>query len=204
MGVKIPFQLGITGGIGSGKSLFARIFEVMGVPVYESDAEARALYLHPEIRTQVIQLIGLPAYLSDGRPDTGYIAGKIYSDFVLRESLNALIHPALAIHYRQWLEKQKHPFILKVAALLFEADIASQLDFTAVVVSPESLRKKRISQRDPQRSQDQIDSIIRSQWSDNEKIKRAGFIVKNDEENSLIEQAMELKKHVMSIISAGQ
>lgn len=204
MGAEIPFQLGITGGIGSGKSVFSSIFEVMGVPVYESDTKARKLYLRNDIREQVTGLMGKEAYLEDGKPDTAFIAEKMFGNPGLREALNAIIHPALSIHYRQWLEKQNHPYVLKVAALLFEADIARQLDFTAVVISPESLRRNRISTRDPHRSASQIEAILRSQWSDEEKIKRADLIVYNDEKHSLIEQAMQLQEMVLKQLDGTQ
>jgi dephospho-CoA kinase len=196
MGDKIPFQLGITGGIGSGKSVFARIFSVMGVPVYESDQETKKLYLRTDIRKQVISLLGEGSYRPDGFPDTGFIADKIYREPGLRNALNAILHPAVALQYRQWLEEQNHPFVLKVAALLFEADIARQLDFTALVISPASLRKERLAVRDPQRSSSQVEAIMASQLSDEEKLKRADFIVYNDEKNSLIAQANTLLEQI--------
>lgn len=198
---KLPFQLGITGGIGSGKSVFARIFSSMGIPVYESDAEARNLYSVPEIREQVIALLGSKSYSEDGRPDTSAIAAMIYKNPEIRVALNGIIHPAVAAHYQHWLKNQHKPFILKVAALLFEADIASGLDYTALVISPETLRKTRISRRDPQRGAAQIEAIMTAQWPDEKKIKLADFIVQNDEKHSLIDQAIALEKLVKNLIS---
>ena len=200
MAAEIPFQLGITGGIGSGKSVFARIFGSMGVPVYESDAEARRLYLEAGIRARVQALLGEAAYLADGRPDTGFIAAKIYAEPSLRIKLNEILHPAVSQHYHNWLRQQKQPYVLKVAALLFEADIARHLDFTVLVVSPETLRKNRISRRDPQRSTLQTEAIIASQWPDDAKMKQADHIVYNDEQHSLIAQAMLLHQKVLNMI----
>ena len=198
MGDKTPFQLGITGGIGSGKSVFARIFSVMGVPVYESDYETKKLYLHPDIRQQVISLLGEKSYRPDGLPDTGFIADSIYKEPGLRGGLNAILHPAVAVHYRQWLNgQQQHAFVLKVAALLYEADVARQLDFTALVISPASLRKERLAVRDPQRSSSQIEAIMASQLSDEEKMQLADFVIYNDEKHSLIAQAYALKENIL-------
>lgn len=201
MAADIPFQLGITGGIGSGKTVFARIFSSMGIPVYESDSEARKLYLDSGIREKVQSLLGKAAYFSDGRPDTSFIAGKIYAEPALRQMLNDILHPAVNIHYRNWLKQQHHPYILKVAALLFEADIARHLDYTVLVVSPESLRKSRISRRDPQRSSSQTEAIIASQWSDERKIQLADGIVYNDEQHSLIRQALQLRHTIQKLIT---
>lgn len=200
MAGKIPFQLGITGGIGSGKSVFARIFSLMGAPVYESDTETKKLYLAEEIRLQVIGLLGESAYQKDGFPDTAFIADRIYKQPVLREQLNAILHPAVAKHYQHWLRQQQHPYVLKVAALLFEAGIAGQLEMTALVISPTSLRKERISVRDPQRSSSQIEAIMDSQLSDEEKIRQADVLIYNDEKHSLIEQAFLLEKKVLKML----
>jgi len=200
MADNIPFQLGITGGIGSGKSVFARVFSLMGAPVYESDTETKKLYLAEEIRSQVIDLLGERAYHQDGFPDTAFIADRIYREPTLREKLNAILHPAVAKNYRQWLGKQQHPYVLKVAALLFEAGIAGQLDMTALVISPATLRKERLSVRDPQRSSSQIEAIMASQLSDEEKMKRADVLIYNDEKHSLIEQAYGLEKMVLKVL----
>lgn len=200
MGTDLPFQLGITGGIGSGKSVFARLFSLMGIPVYESDTEARNLYSEPELREKVIALLGPEAYLSTGKPDTAAIAARIYAHPSLREKLNAILHPAVAMHYRNWLHRQRSPYVLKVAALLYEADIARQLDFTALVISPASLRKKRISLRDPHRPAEQTEAIMANQLSDEDKIKKADYLIYNDEQHSLIAQAAALHQKVLSLL----
>ena len=201
MASNLPFQLGITGGIGSGKSVLAKIFSLLDVPVYESDTEARKLYLKPEIRKQVESLLGTKAYRPDGQPDTAYIAAEIYAKPSLRESLNAILHPAVGADYQTWLEKQSHPYILKVAALLFEADIASKLNFTALVVSPMSLKKERVSARDPHRPSSQIDAIMENQWSDEKKMALADIILYNDENHSLIEQVNQLNNRILQLAS---
>jgi len=199
MAGNLPHQIGITGGIGSGKSVVAKIFSLLDVPVYESDTEARKLYLKPEIRNKVENLLGTKAYRPDGLPDTAFIAAEIYGKPNLRESLNAILHPAVGADYQAWLEKQSHPYILKVAALLFEADIASKLDFTALVVSPVSLKKERVSARDPHRPSSQIDAIMENQWSDEKKMALADIIIYNDENHSLIEQVNQLNTRILQM-----
>jgi dephospho-CoA kinase len=194
---RIPFQVGITGGIGSGKSVVARIFGLLGVPVYESDVEAKKLYLEPVIREKVIRLMGSEAYSADGRPDTAFIAGQIYNDTVRRKALNDILHPAVGAHYKQWLQHQSHPYILKVAALLFEAGIAAQLDATILIVSRQSLKVSRLADRDSFRPKEQILQIMESQWPDQKKIPLADYLFYNEEEQSLIQQVVTFHEKMM-------
>lgn len=184
----VPYQVGITGGIGSGKSVVARIFSMLDVPVYESDTEAKKLYFLPDVRKQVEQLLGADVYLSAFEIDRQAIAARMYASPTLREKLNAILHPAVGRHYASWLATQNHPYVLKVAALLFEANIYRSLDFNLLVVSPATLKIKRIQERDTFRSEDQIRRIMASQMEDAEKIPLANGIVHNDEVHSLIEQ----------------
>jgi len=198
MAIKIPFQVGITGGIGSGKSIVARLFSMYDVPVYESDTEARKLYLMPEIREKVIHLLGSKSYNENMKPDTAFIAGQIYADPVKREKLNSILHPAVALHYQSWLKQQHHPYVLKVAALLFEADIAKHLDYLVLIISTQNLKEERVEKRDRFRSKDQIQKIMESQWNDEKKIPLADSILYNDEDHSLIEQVDNLNRQILT------
>lgn len=185
-----PMQIGLTGGIGSGKSVVARIFGLLNVPVYESDSETKQLYYQPDVRKQVLDLLGTNAYKLENEIDSQWIANQIYTKPELREQLNQILHPAVAHHYNKWGTRQHHPYVLKVAALLFEANIYKSLDMTLLVVSPLSLRKDRIADRDPFRSEDQVDKIISSQMSEEAKIALADGMIYNDEQHSLIEQVL--------------
>jgi dephospho-CoA kinase len=198
MSAKIPFQVGITGGIGSGKSIVARIFSLLDVPVYESDIEAKMLYLIPVIRDKVIKLVGPESYTVEGKPDTAFIATQIYNDAVLRKGLNDILHPAVGAHYNNWLRQQSHPYILKVAALLFEAGIAAQLDTTILIVSRQSLKESRLAERDSFRPKEQIQRIMQSQWPDQKKIPLADYLFYNEEEHSLIQQVMTFHDKMMT------
>jgi len=188
MSAKIPFQVGLTGGIGSGKSVVARIFGLLGVPVYESDAEAKKLYMDPSIRDKVIQLMGSQSYTENGKPNTSFIAEQIFTDVVRRKRLNDILHPAVGAHYLFWLKHQPHPYVLKVAALLFEAGIASQLDTNILVVSGNDLKESRLAERDYFRPKEQIRRIIETQWPDEKKIPLADILFYNEEDQSLIRQ----------------
>jgi dephospho-CoA kinase len=203
MSVRIPFQVGLTGGIGSGKSVVARLFSLYGVPVYESDTEAKKLYLEPEIRKEVVQLLGPESYSAELKPDTAWIAKAIYADPSKREKLNAILHPAVAKSYKRWLEEQTHPYILKVAALIFEADIAKDMDYLVLVVSPEKLREERVILRDASRPREQIRKILNSQWTDEQKIPLSDVLIRNDEHHSLIRQVDELNTLLLQKASAS-
>lgn len=184
----LPLQIGITGGIGTGKSTVARIFSILGVPVYESDDEAKNCYFDPKVKQEVLALLGGDAYISDNQINKSWIAGQVFTRPALREKLNGILHPAVAAHYKHWLSNQKHPYVLKVAALLFEAQIYRTLDQTILVTSPLDLRIARIQKRDPQRTVAEINNIIFSQMSDDEKQNLAHGIIENDEKHSLIFQ----------------
>jgi len=193
---KLPFQVGLTGGIGSGKSTVAKLFQLMDVPVYESDETAKQLYYIPEIRKKVISLLGVTAYLSENELNSKWIAEQIYVNPALRISLNEIIHPAVAHHYQNWVSKQGQPYILKVAALIFEADIYKNMDLNILVLAPEALKIERILTRDAQRNLEQVKKIMDSQMSDKEKLKLSDLVVYNDERQSLIAQVEAINKEI--------
>lgn len=192
------FQVGLTGGLGSGKSTVAKIFSVLGVPVYESDYWARALYFDPDIKEQIIALLGKRAYINERQIDSAWISETIFSSPPLREKLNAILHPAVARHYQNWLLAQTHPYILKVAALIFEAGIHTHMDMNLMVSSPAGLRKSRVLKRDPYRDALQTDKIMEAQWSDEEKRKLADGEIVNDEKQSLLKQVLMWNKLIAS------
>jgi dephospho-CoA kinase len=185
-------EIGLTGGIGSGKSWAARLFPFWGIPVYESDPAAKQLYLEPGIREQVLELFGKEAYPDGLSPDTRFLAAAIYRHAVLREKLNAILHPAVGLAYQNWLSRQKAPYAVKVAALLFEAGIAPALDATILVSAPDSLRIRRIQERDPFRTGSEIEAIMASQWPEEKKAALADYHILNDEAHSLIAQVESL------------
>lgn len=191
--MKRPLQIGITGGIGAGKSLVCRIFGILGVPVYDADSRAKSVMTTDGILMNQIQKeFGLLSYHKDGSVDREYLANAVFSDEEKLKKLNALIHPRVALDYEHWVEKQKSKYVLKEAALLFEAKSDKVLDKIIVVSAPEELRIKRVLLRDSHRTEQQIKDIIRNQLSEEEKIKRADFVMLNDEKKLLIPQVLEL------------
>lgn len=186
-------KIGLTGGIGSGKSTIAKIFNVMGVPVYYSDDRARQMYFKPEVKKQVKTLLGEEAYINEKEINRAYISSKIFSDTQLLAKINDIIHPAVGKDFEQWLAAHENaPFVLKESAILFETGIYKSLDATILVVSPEKMRAERIAKRDGL-SEEEVIKRFKSQLNDENKIPLADYVVFNDEVSSLIEQAVEIK-----------
>jgi dephospho-CoA kinase len=190
--VKRPLQIGITGGIGSGKSTVCRIFSALGVPVYDADSRAKSLMTTDGILvSQIKKEFGVLSYLNDGEINREHLA-QAFQDKDKLAQLNSLVHPRVAHDYEQWVDKQKSDYVLKEAALLFEAKSYLALDKIIVVYAGEELRVKRVLQRDVHRSQQQIIDIIRNQLTDEEKLKRADYSILNDESRLVIPQVLEL------------
>ncbi len=193
MEIRQPFKIGITGGIGSGKTLVSRIFAVLGIPVYDADTRAKWLSNHhPGIKKGIIGLFGPEAYLDD-KLNTRYVASQVFQDKTNTEKLNAIVHPAVGEDFENWVnEHQDYPYLIKEAALMYESESYRQLDKVIVVSAPEALRIKRVLARDPQRSEGEVRSIMDKQMSEEEKLKRADFIIQNDDRQLIIPQVMAL------------
>ena len=182
---------GITGGIGSGKSTVAKIFEVLSVPVYYSDARAKEIYHLPEINKKVVDLLGAEAYHSSGVLNKKYISQQIFQNKQLLQQLNEIIHPAVDEDFNEWINKQNASFVLKEAAILFETGLYKKLNGTILVTSPLNIRIERVCKRDGV-SEDEVKKRIENQFSDEKKFALADWIICNDEEKSLIEQSLKI------------
>lgn len=187
--------IGLTGGIGSGKTTVARIFETMGVPVYYSDDRAKELYFDVEVKKKVIALLGNEAYINNTTINKKYISSKIFSNTSLLKEVNAIIHPVVAKDFEQWKKKQVTKFVLKESAILFETGIYKNLDGTILVVSPEQLRVERICKRDGL-TKEEVEKRFKSQLNDDEKIKMATWLIHNDEHQSLIQQCLNCQQKI--------
>jgi dephospho-CoA kinase len=186
-------QIGITGGIGSGKSLVCKIFQCLGVPVYDADSRAKALMTTDGILiSQIKKEFGNLSYHTDGTLNRKHISEAAFGDPGKLKTLDALVHPRVAENYSAWVGEQSHPYVIKEAALLFEAGSYKTLDKIIVVSAPESLRIKRVIARDPQRSEQMVKDIISSQMPESEKTSRADFVVVNDESELVIPQVLRL------------
>lgn len=190
-----PLWVGITGGIGSGKSTVCRIFQLLGIPVYASDDRAKWLMANDEfLKSEIISNFGSESYLPDGSVNRTFLAEKVFSDPEKVKIINSLVHPAVGKDFRKWAENQKSPYILKEAALLFETGAAKELDKVINVSSPLKIRKARVLMRDPHRNEEQINHIINQQLPDEEKNELADFVVKNSENKLLITQILDIHK----------
>jgi dephospho-CoA kinase len=191
-----PLQIGITGGIGSGKSLVCKIFQKLDVPVYDADSHAKRLMTTDGILMSAIKKeFGDLAYNPDGGLNRVYLGNNVFNDQRKLDLLNSLVHPRVAADYEHWVEtRRKHRYVLKEAALLFEAGTDKTLDKIMVVHAPEALRIQRVLSRDAHRTVEQIRTIVEKQMPEDEKLKRADYIIVNDESRLLIPQVLELHK----------
>ncbi|HEY0656552.1 MAG TPA: dephospho-CoA kinase [Chryseosolibacter sp.] len=189
-----PFQVGITGSIGSGKSLICRIFSVLGTPIYDADSHAKELMTTDGILMSGIRKeFGDLSYNGDGSLNRVYLAEHVFHDVAKLERLNSLVHPRVAVDYEKWVDQHRHfPYVIKEAALLFEAGSYKNLDHIVVVHAPVEIRIKRVLKRDAHRTVEQIKAIVEKQMPDDEKLQRADDIVVNDESVLLIPQVLRL------------
>jgi dephospho-CoA kinase len=192
--VNKPLQIGVTGGIGSGKSLVCKIFSRLGVPIYDADSHAKDLMTTDGILISGIKKeFGDLSYHPDGSLNRNYLAEHVFHDTVKLERLNHLVHPRVAADFENWVnQKKEHAYVIKEAALLFEAGSHLTLDKIIVVSAPEALRIKRVLSRDAHRTVEQIKAIVEKQLPEDEKLKRADYIIVNDEMELLIPQVLKL------------
>ncbi len=189
--------VGLTGGIGSGKSTIARMFQNLGVSIYVADDEAKKLMNTDEsIKRRIIELLGNDSYVDDQLNRT-FIATIVYNDKTKLDQLNAIVHPAVAHHFDVWKNKQKGDYVIKEVAILFENDGQKQCDFTILVTAPLEDRIERVLIRD-QTTRDQIYSRINNQWDDTQKIPLADFVIHNIDLEETENQVYEIHKKISS------
>lgn len=195
--------VGITGGIGTGKSTVCRIFETFGVPVYDADYWAKWLIVNDEeLKRQIVDLFGAEAYLSDGAYNRAWVASQVFSDKNKLAALNALVHPAVARHGEQWRREQINvgcPYTLREAALMIESGSYRGLDCLIVVTAPEDLRIERVMRRDGT-DEKSVRARIAGQMPEDEKLKFADFVILNDEKHALIPQVWEIHQKIVQKI----
>ncbi len=195
-----PLQIGVTGGIGAGKSIVCRVFGCLDVPIYEADARARWLTDHnPAIRREVIALLGAESF-AEGTYNRKYVAGRVFSDPELLQKLNGIVHPRVFADSDAWLLRQSgQPYVIREAALMNRAGDGNQLDFVVIVTAPMSVRIERIRKRDPHRKEAEIQAIIARQISDEERLDLADFVIDNGPNTALIPQVLDLHQKFLNI-----
>jgi dephospho-CoA kinase len=196
-----PLQIGITGGIGSGKSLICKIFACLGVPIYDADSRAKSIMTTDGILVEQIKKeFGSLSYYEDGRLNREYLSAAVFNDADKLKRLNELVHPRVGADSEKWVEENAaHPYLLREAALLFESGSFKKLDKVIVVTAPEALRVKRVLQRDKQRTEQEVIAIIRNQMTEEEKVKRADFVIHNDETELVVPQVLKLHEQFVTM-----
>jgi dephospho-CoA kinase len=191
-------KIGLTGGIGSGKTTVAKIFETLGIPVYYADdAAKRLLNSNEKLKTAVIQHFGEAAY-HNGELDRKYLAGIVFNNKEKLDLLNSLTHPITIQDAEEWMNRQRSPYILKEAALLFESGAAEKLDYVIGVYAPQHIRIKRVMERD-QLSTDEVLKRISRQIDEEMKMKLCNFVVKNSEEQLVLPQVIALHEKLLTM-----
>lgn len=174
-------KVGVTGGIGSGKSVVCALFAESGAPVYDSDSRGKELMNGDgKIRRAIENLLGSKSYHSDGRPDRAFIAAKVFSNKILLAELNAIIHPAVAEDFAAWaMSKSSYPYVVLESAILFESGFDRFVDVTVTVSAPEELRIERVASRDGVSRQSVMERIA-NQLTDSAREERADHIILNN------------------------
>lgn len=190
----MPVKVGVTGGIGSGKSIVCRIFQALRIPVFDADSEAKRLMasdggLIAAIRSE----FGDEAYHADGTVNRSYLASQVFNDAKRLEKLNALVHPVVIRAGEAWAKRQDAPYSIKEAALLFESGSFKLNDYTVLVTAPETIRIERVVQRDGV-TPEQVRARMQRQWPDDRKVRLADFTIINDGKQALIPQVLELDR----------
>ncbi len=192
----MPKKIGITGGIGTGKSTVCLIFRAVGVPIYDADSRAKYLMRSDLVLiAQIKKYFGEESYLADNQLNTIFLAQKVFQNQSQLDLLNRLVHPQVRQDMQDWaLKFPTKPYLLKEAALMYESDSYQDLDKIIVVSAPLELRIERIRKRDPQRTEAEIRAIIAKQMPQEEKERRADFVIQNDGQHLLIPQILPLHK----------
>ena len=189
-------KVGITGGIGSGKSTVCKVFKVLGIPIFEADQVARQLMnSDAKIRIQLIKLFGKSVYLPDQTVDRKFLSGIVFNNPTLLEKLNCIVHPAILYAYAKWCQNQQSPYILHEAAILFESGFYKLMDKTIVVATDEIERIQRVMKRDGA-TEELVRQRIRNQWTDKKRIKLADFVINNNDNELIIPQILNIDKKI--------
>lgn len=189
--------IGLTGGIGSGKTTIAQFFNELGAPVYIADVEAKKLMqTHPEIRKEIVELLGKEAY-EGAFPNRPWIAVQVFSNPVLLQQLNKIVHPRVKEDFANWVQKQNTAYVIYETAILFENGGEKQFDATILVTAPKNLRIERLQKRDASTIK-QIENRMNAQWEDDQKVKLATYCIENKILTEAKAAVLQLHKHFIT------
>ncbi|MCK4921531.1 MAG: dephospho-CoA kinase [Bacteroidales bacterium] len=192
-------KVGLTGGIGSGKTTVANMFRILGVDIYSADSEAKVLMENnKELKTSIISLLGEESYLNQSL-NSAFIASRVFNNPGLLEKLNLLVHPVVREDFADWIEERKSaPYIIQESAILFESGFSSFFNYTILVTADIDTRIDRVAKRDKMK-RSAIIARIEQQMSDEEKLKYADFQLNNSVNKLLIPQVLELHNKFVSL-----
>ncbi|MEH6511915.1 dephospho-CoA kinase [Maribacter arcticus] len=189
--------VGLTGGIGSGKSTIAAMFYELGVPVYNSDERAKHLMnTSKKIRKQLVELLGKKAYLDDKLNRT-FIAKKVFNDTDLLEQLNQIVHPIVRKDFIKWAKKQNTPYVIQETALLFENNAQELYDAVILITAPKELRIARVLSRD-ESTKEQIVARMNNQHDDENKLELADFVIENIDLKSTALKVLNIHERILT------
>lgn len=195
-------RVGLTGGIGSGKSTIAKFFNDLGIPVYQSDIRAKVLMESmPYLIEKITELFGKAAY-SHGVLNRKFLSEQVFSNPEKLEALNKLVHPVVREDFRVWSEQQNAPYVIQEAAILFETGGNRTLDFTILVTAPQIDREQRVMMRDAL-SREAVQARIQNQWPDSQKIPLADFIIKNACLSEARNQVIQIHRQLLNRIGTA-
>lgn len=192
-------KIGITGGIGSGKTTVCRIFETLGAPVFNADMIAKSIMsTDTSLISSIKREFGEEAYSSNNELNRKYLANKVFNNQDELEKLNNLVHPVTIKAFVDWSLRQKSAYVIKEAAILFESGSYRDCDFVIVVTSPEDIRIRRVIEREGV-NEDNVRSRMSKQMPEEEKEKLADFIIINDNKTAVIPQVLKLNEYFNTI-----
>ncbi|MFH0864709.1 MAG: dephospho-CoA kinase [Bacteroidota bacterium] len=192
-------KVGLTGNIGSGKTLVSEIFQVLRIPVYNADTRAGAIMEMPSVADPIIKIFDEDISSSQGKPDKKKIAEIVFADKLKLEKLNKIIHPLVIADFELWMKEQKNvSYIIMESAILFETNYSSLFDKIIFVSAPESLRLKRVMDRDGVDAE-HIKNRILQQLPENKKIKKADFVIFNNDRKALIPQVLSIHENLITL-----
>jgi dephospho-CoA kinase len=192
-------KVGITGGIGSGKTTVSKLFELLGIPVYYADDRAKWLMQNDVSLSEKLREEFGDTIFNNGSLQTKLLAKEVFTNPVALKKLNSLVHPAVFPDFETWVPEQKNvPFVLKEAALIFEAGSDKNLDKVITVYAPEQLRIQRIIDRD-KTTEEAVRARMKQQLPDSDKVKRSQFVIYNDEKQLVITQVMKIYSELKAL-----
>jgi len=194
--IKRMIKVGITGGIGSGKSTVCKVFKLLGIPVFEADQIARQLMnSDASIRIQLIDLFGSTVYLPDQSVDRKFLSGIVFNNPSSLAKLNSIVHPIVQNAFNDWCQNQQSPYVIHEAAILFESGFYKLMDKVIVVATDLEERIQRVMKRDGS-SEDLVRQRIGNQWTYEQRIKLADFVINNNDNELIIPQIVEIDKKI--------